>query len=340
MAQAANGVNFEIGTFEGSRGRLDPPRSGTLQPLLVTCLGRTGSTWLARLLSCHPEIVCYRPFAHEARVASYWAEVFASLSSAASVRQLLDPTDLHSEYWWAGRTLEAAVLPDESAKWAVEEHLQSLADFCRDRVESFYRQVAGADAGTRFFGEKYAPAASIDALCELYPGLRELVLVRDFRDMAASVLAFNTKRGYLAFGRECVRSDEEYIRRLAERDTADLLSHWEQRCNRAVLVRYEDLVVKLDVTLQSIFEAIGLTSDQRTISRVIASASEKLPAMEFHQTSTDMASSIGRWRNLPVSLRQIVNRELGEVLNKFGYEDEDVTPNRNHESTAKERSIP
>ena len=36
---------------------------------------------------------------------------------------------------------------------------------------------------------------------ELYPRAKEIFLVRDFRDMARSIMAFDAKRGYAGFGR-------------------------------------------------------------------------------------------------------------------------------------------
>ncbi len=51
---------------------------------------------------------------------------------------------------------------------------------------------------------------------EVYPRAQEVILVRDFRDMVASILAYNAKRGYTAFGREHVDNDEEYIYECAQ----------------------------------------------------------------------------------------------------------------------------
>ena len=40
---------------------------------------------------------------------------------------------------------------------------------------------------------------------ELYPRAREVILVRDFRDMVSSMFAFNAKRGFQGFRRGSVR---------------------------------------------------------------------------------------------------------------------------------------
>ena len=62
---------------------------------------------------------------------------------------------------------------------------------------------------------------------ELYPDARELILVRDPRDMLASILAFNRRRGFDAFGREDVGTDQEYVHRIRG-DLVRLRDHWKQ----------------------------------------------------------------------------------------------------------------
>ena len=326
FARLADGIILELGNFRGSRDRLAGPSPEMLQPLLVTCLGRTGSTWLMRLASCHPQIVGYRPFNHEARVGSYWAAVFASLSSVDSISQLLDPPDVQRPLWWTGLESKHKFLSVETEEWAIDDHVHSLAKFCRSRIESFYRRVATADTTAVYFAEKYVPGVASMPLRELYPDLRELILVRDFRDMAASVLAFNSKRGYQAFGRQDVASDEDYVREIVVEIARQLLAHWEEHRDTAVLVRYEDLVSRPATELKRIFAEIALQADPQTVSEVMDAARRQIPAMEFHRTSSDPASSIGRWRDLPPALAALVNtQELRDLLREFGYDVETLT---------------
>src|SRR5206468_3765127 len=109
------------------------------------------------------------------------------------------------------------------------------------------------------FVEKFAVRSAVpDLVWELYPRARELILVRDFRDLVASILAMNVKVGYQGFGRRRAASDEEFI----ERQMADLASAfvrtWRERSDRAHLVRYEDLVTSRGPTLEGILEYLGL----------------------------------------------------------------------------------
>src|SRR5690606_17217974 len=107
---------------------------------------------------------------------------------------------------------------------------------------------------------------------EMYPGMREIFLVRDFRDVATSIFEFNAKRNYAEFGRERVDSDEEFLHVL-RRDAASLLDQWLSRSTDSYLARYEDLVVDPVTELQGILNYVGLDSSRETIEGMIERSS-------------------------------------------------------------------
>ena len=122
-------------------------------------------------------------------------------------------------------------------------------------------------------------------LWDIYPKAREVFLVRDFRDMISSILTFNKKRGYAAFGRDEVTSDEAYVKRMRF-SALRLLRNWKNRANKAFLLRYEDLFNDTDTTLGSLLDYLSLDSDARTRQRMLLSAKEFKPTIQkSHQTS-------------------------------------------------------
>ena len=135
-------------------------------------------------------------------------------------------------------------LRDEAVQeWLGGEAVEALADGRQQRIDALYEHIAATTGGSDepFFAEKSNLRVSSVA-AELYPNGRELFLVRDFRDMVCSVLAFNEKRGVTGFGRAEASSDMEYVERLGGW-AASLMRAWERRRERAHLVRYEDLVL-------------------------------------------------------------------------------------------------
>ena len=102
-------------------------------------------------------------------------------------------------------------------------------------------------------------------LWDLYPDSKEVFLVREFRDVLASILAFNRKRGFDAFGREAVASDEEF---LSLRGTIDrLVGDWHARGHRSLLIRYEDIVLAPETEVARVFEYAGLDCEAGDVLR-------------------------------------------------------------------------
>jgi hypothetical protein len=171
-----------------------------------------------------------------------------------------------------------------------------------------------------YFAEKYIPDDFVPAMMwGLYPQGREVLLVRDLRDMVASVLSFNAKRGYAAFGRERAANNEDYARQLRASGLR-LLQSWEQRSDRAYLLRYEDMILRPVETLRSLLEHLELDSTPSMIESMIRRASEDMSEMRKHRTSPDPKSSIGRWRrDLDTSVQAACQKAFGDILEKFGY---------------------
>ncbi len=86
---------------------------------------------------------------------------------------------------------------------------------CQDSIEDWYTTLArnqSQDAPV-YFAEKHMWPNFLPVLTwELYPQAKEIFLVRDFRDMVCSILAFDRKRGYPGFGRPEGKSDTDYVR--------------------------------------------------------------------------------------------------------------------------------
>ncbi len=151
------------------------------------------------------------------------------------------------------------------------EAIDELALFGQRRIERFYvraAELAGRPGATRFV-EKLGPRTGA-FLRELYPRAREIVLVRDFRDMVASVFAFNRKRGFPGFGRARTADDVEYVTTIVADSVEMLAEAWRARSGDAFLLRYEDLVQAPDETVRSLLEHLELAAAPGTIEAMLA----------------------------------------------------------------------
>jgi hypothetical protein len=316
-------VRVAIAKIRGKRSPLHSEFHPRLHPLMVTTLGRTGSTWLMRLLTFHPQIVAFRPFQYEPRVATYWIDVLRMLSEPASYVQQIVPTSDLSDRWWLGGNTASRIKDPGAHEWMAADNIEQLAAVCQSRVEAFYEEVArlGGYQSPRYFAEKYLPNRLTPSLMwELYPQAREVFLVRDFRDMLASIIAFNKKRGFQGFGRERARTDAEYVLQLRT-SVMSLLKSWSGRADRAHLLRYEDLINHPISSLRGLLRYLDLDSGEATIESMLDAASDELPEMQKHRTSSDARKSMGRWReDLDGDLITNCQEAFGVALDRFGYD--------------------
>lgn len=317
-----------LATIRGRREALRSPFEPALNPLMVTSLGRTGTTWLNCLLSEHPRIVAYRRYPYETFVGSYWMQALIVLSAPADHLDSSHPGHFvlnrsligHNPYYMEVLSPETAVEERPLSRWLGEGFVDQLAPFCQQNIDSYYSLVAlkQQQPQARYFVEKYQPWFIPRIVWDLYPGAREIFLVRDFRDMVCSVLKFNAKRGYAAFGREKFESDEEYIRQLRI-GLVRFLASWEERKHRCLLLRYEDLVLDAMGSLRAVLEYMGLDASDSVIRGMIERASANR-ALAEHRTSVDARASVERWReDLEPSLRAVCEETFGDVLEAFGY---------------------
>jgi hypothetical protein len=319
-AKVEDGTRLPLARLRGRRRRLPASTADEIQPLMVNTIGRSGSTLMVTLLSSHPDVVAFSPFIKDARVSTYWVNVLQDLSEPSSYLAPFDPPDLDSPHWWLGSG--GGKLGDpEIEYWLGGEGVESLASLCRGQIEVFYRRLAG-ERRPCYFVEKYLPhQVAPELLAEIYPRAREVILIRDFRDILCSVIAFNRKRGWDAFGRSEGGDDAEYVRTSMRQSVATLAGRLQTEAGKPRLVRYEDLVLDPEPTLTELFEDLGLANDPELVSATIQRAEEGTAAMDHHRTTSDPAASIGRWRHdLPEEIAEVCNEELGPWLSEFGYE--------------------
>jgi hypothetical protein len=332
---------FELGVFAALesgervpiaaiRARRQPLPAGTesrLAPIMVTCLGRTGTTLLMRSLAAHPEIVVYRRYPYESSPARYWLHLLRVLSEPANFLDSSHPDSFLDDIWSVGYNpfLDYGVaLPEQAPlyKWAGRNYVDELADFCRRSVDGWYLAVASSQdqPAPRYFAEKHMwPGYTQDLMWELYPRGREVFLVRDFRDMVSSIFAFDERRGFTGFRRPEGKEDERYVRDELAAAAASLEDGWERRRERAHLVRYEDLVLRPSETISALLSYLELETSPETIDRLAGEGAAPADQDGVHRTARDPRASIGRWKREPRPRQELCDEVFGPLLREFGY---------------------
>jgi hypothetical protein len=314
-AQTSGGDDLPLAQVWGRRTlvSLGEPDSGRPLPLLVTGLGRTGTSWVQHLLGTHPQLLTEPRWPHELSAISFWIK---------TLRRLVDsPYGLDGwkanppTSWWLR---DSPYLMPEMQAWRDNARIEVIARFARDGIASVHRALAQDGPLPEFVAEKARLDADTDLVRELFPAAREIVLVRDFRDMLASILAFNSKRGSDGFGRDLVESDEAYVRRLTRSVRAlhdRVVSHPD-----VLVVRFEDLMTDQTRTIERILRFLGVSSKNDVVATMIHQSAIDSDEMRFHRTTESAGDSIGRWRrDLPTELADLASAEWAPVLAAFGY---------------------
>jgi hypothetical protein len=287
-----------------------------------------GTTLLMRMLAAHPAVVAYARPPYEARGGKYWLHVLKTLAAPADAGKRIGAAmEFHLEPLAVGGnpsySAEFAAWPEVEA-WSGSTYVEDLAAFCQRSIDGWYLATARAqgqdEAPLVYFAEKHFPDTYPRLIRELYPAAREVFLVRDFRDMVASMRAYNARKGYGDFGRGKAGSDAAWLREL-RRGIVALRDAWRERGEPGTLVRYEDLVRAPETTLAPLLTILGLDASPQEAGRMTAAAAPDAPELREHGTAGSPRASIGRWRSdLPQELQSAVAEAFADVLDDFGYE--------------------
>jgi hypothetical protein len=334
-----DGHRIVIGGIGGSRTAVKTGYDAQVQPLLVSCIGRSGTTWLMRVLSEHPEIVAHRLYPYEVREGTYWMHMLRTLGTPADHAQSGHVWHFHENHW-VGHPPDywSQAMTDRRLRaWYGGTYVEDLAAFCQRSTDQFYLKVAEVqgEPKPKFFVEKHLPivgsltrATSAEYVLpaiarlfrETYPGAREILLMRDFRDRLCSIKSFNQQNNAIEFGRQHVNDDEQFVWRL-RREAELLLDYWKANAEHQLFLRYEDLILEPEASLERIYSYVGVDSNPATIEDVLGRAREDTPELIRHRTAGfDPTASVARWRrDLAPELMGICQQALSDVMQEFGY---------------------
>jgi hypothetical protein len=263
-------------------------------------------------LSLHPAIIVAHRHPHEIKLASYYAAALGVLTATADREHSTDPDRMVSDYLRVGfnpfnRPSFYSIAHDHTKleHFFEIEAPQRTASAFRDIVLRYYELLARdyAKNTARYFAEKItlhgAPRLGIRAL---FGPVREIVLVRDPRDLLCSARAFWAldPSSALASVGEANRAILR-LRATGDEDTA--------------FIRYEDLITDPSGTLDQIADFIGVNEPFAT------AAGAGNGVLTSHATSESPQASMGRWRT-ELSADEITKCEnmYGPFLDAFGYQ--------------------
>jgi hypothetical protein len=261
-------------------------------PLFILGSGRCGSTRLFRILSSHPRVA----MTNEARLVDL---LYCFTLWAQTPRDELVELPIHGQPRMRG-VLQRGMAADMG---------EPLGRLAVEFVERHYLERV-ADGPVRYWGDKLPNPAAAVAVRDAWPGARYVALVRDPRDVFSSWVSFvkrSPRRGALP-GAE-------------QQTAASFAANWRNIYGqlREVpgirVVRYEDLARDRHRTVEALFDWLELPVGEE-VRREVDDGYQP----SRHGTSTDVASSVERWRrDLDAADVQAIESTCGPLMERFGY---------------------
>ena len=308
----------DVAVVRGRNNRFAARPHG-VQALLMHQLGRAGSTMMMRLLAGHPDVAVFDDYPLETRPGLAWMHNLAVLLGPPTVRPGDEPFFDEVDVAAANPYVSEHFLGTGIHEAQQSDGYERLRGVIADTVEDIYLQ---RQPGASFFAEKFRiesrhAARTQQTVLATWPGSRQIILVRDPRDLLCSRLSFNRQRSEASFDLDL--TDD------AVTGAPTIVNHLRlaaQQCAAfpdALLVRYEDLVAHPVATSTRLFRALGLDHGYATVHRAVANA--VTARSDQHVTTSSAGASIGRWRSeLPAEAAGHLVDELADELELFGYD--------------------
>jgi hypothetical protein len=264
--------------------------------------GRVGSTLLMELLASSSAVVCdrrypvgeYRYLSYCVRLAGWMGAPFDPERDVGVTDMLFGPPNRGGPLPWEATSLSVATLGTRA--------LRGLWGAC----STGFRERAPQG---RWYAEKLA--CPVEPVIEAGIPLQVLDVVRDPRDVVASMIAFAERSGAWGFGRTPGESEDQWIATLIDTFVERIDTMIAPAAVPTLMLRYEDFAVDLEAAAMMIGPKLGLDLDADAVLRA---------RPEHHVTSASVEESIGRWRrDLPAAMADTISSRLGPRLEALGY---------------------
>jgi hypothetical protein len=283
-----------------------------LSPILITAPGRSGTTLLMSRLARLPQITVGEMHPYEVRQIAYWSTVVRTLSRPADFDRATHPDRLEGDGYRVGTSpfshfayrnvFRAKELDTEYFGRYVPAELHDLA---RRMILEYYLRIRDdrQKPDAVFFAEKNnnLDRRTREFARTLFPDLKELVLVRDPRDLLCSQMAY-------------FRRDPEAIFQNVSQALREYLRIRHEANGQVLFLRYEDLVLHPG----ALFDLVG--AHLGTDCSDAIDVEQEHVGFAAHATSASPAASIERWRShMPSQLLSRCASAWSEYLGEFGY---------------------
>ncbi|MGH9098962.1 MAG: sulfotransferase [Acidimicrobiales bacterium] len=278
-------------------------------PICVTSTGRAGTSLLMGRLAAHPEIAVAGTHPYEIKQLTYQVLALRTLTVPANWNRSMKPEELLSDTSRYLLGFNPYHDPDFGNHSLLDRYWdvtapELLKTAFRDTLLAYYDTVRAmtGKAHVQYFAEKTHPNPVIrDGAIAMFGAVKEIVLVRDPRDLVCSYRAF--------WGPKTAE-----VMALIRSQLSELTDRVREAATDALLLKYEDLVLQPAESIGRVWAFLGLEHGQAERHEAEVAIFRK------HGTSDSPEKSIGRWRrDLTAEERQQCEAAFSEHLTLLGY---------------------
>ena len=304
--------------------------------------GKSGTTWLTRLLNYHPEIL--------SRGEGRFFDREWHVPRLREIEVKVPPRSLYSALYSA----EDLRLWTQRSPWSrnedVEGHIKNLAGLATE----YFLQRKLAKSGKKIVGDK-TPASNakvIKEISEVCPQAKVIHVIRDGRDVEVSRTHHRWNktvdqggvvnlRDEEAERREAYRNTPEKLKEIGMFDEEDLRKRaraWKNLVKgisndgpvlmgeHYIEVRYEDMLEDTPAEMRRLLKFLGADTDEEIVRQCVQQSSFENVSGGRQRGEEDSTSALrkgvaGDWKNVfSEKDKQIFKEEAGNVLVDLGYE--------------------
>ena len=293
-------------------GKKPGRRKGRLAPILVTAPGRSGTTLLMSRLSQSPKVSLVELPPFETRLLAYWSSVYRTLTAYADFERSTHPDHPEGDDFNIGSNPYSHVTYDDafSIRNLALEYFghfvpDAAAAFIRSMIDEYYERLRYDQAkfDAIYFAEKannmHRTSRMISRI--LYPELKEIIIIRDPRDVFCSHLAY-------------FRQSQEDAFKDVSNACRELTHLRNSASQQDYFVKYENMILSESGTFNSLAEFLCIPD------LAPGDAGKSTSIFNVHATSKSPRDSIGRWKTLPPDQIRNCNAAWADFLDQFGYE--------------------
>jgi hypothetical protein len=203
-----------------------------------------------------------------------------------------------------------------------EDTRQRLSRTAATIVDLYYSSVAESQEKkkTRYFAEKSLPFFLPNISRDLYGWkAKEILVVRDPRDIFCSATQFNKKRGTSAFSASYYEKDTAWFRFLCH-SFVHVANRHHRLGAEALTIRYEDLILDERNAISKIMRFLQVCDDDATLAAIQDRIRQAGDVFSDHKTSTTPRHSVSRWRSYEdKNIFTFEDKQYLESMRMFGY---------------------